>query len=130
MTSNIEKISNIANTLIGKHVTVHNKPHLGLKDSVLLVESGICTEVIAYFNERGNTIVNFAVDELKTELRYPRGGHVEVIREGWNTDYQFPLDKLTRATANSYPGRAIVMFDAPSSDYLAGSTWMYFRTRD
>ncbi|HEX8389923.1 MAG TPA: hypothetical protein VF597_00695 [Candidatus Saccharimonadales bacterium] len=129
MTSNIEKISNIASILIGKHVTVQDRPQIGFKDNIHLVEAGICTEVIAYFNERGNTIVNFAVDELKTEIRYPRGGHVDVVREGWNTDYQFPLDKLTRATANSYHGRAIVMFDAPSSDFLAGSTWMYFRPR-
>lgn len=130
MTSNIEKISNIASMLIGKHVTVHDKPQLGRKDSILLVESGICTEVIAYFNEHGNTVIDFAVGELKTELRYPRGGHVEVVREGWNTDYQFPLDKLIHATCNSYHGRAIVMFDAPSSEYLAGSTWMYFKPRD
>lgn len=129
MTSNIEKISNIASILIGKHVTVQDRPQIGFTDNVRLVENGICTEVIAYFSERGNTIVNFAVDELRTEIRYPRGGHVEVVREGWNTDYQFPLDKLTRATANIHNGRAIVMFDAPSSDFLAGSTWMYFRPR-
>ena len=129
MTSNIEKISNIASMLVGKHVTVHNKPQLGHKDSVLLVESGICTDVIAYFNACGTTTMNLVVDELKTEIRYPRGGHVEVIREGWNTDFQFPLDKLTRATCNSYHGRAIVMFDAPSSEYLAGSTWMNFKPR-
>lgn len=129
MTSNIEKISTIASTLIGKHVTVHDKPRFGHKDSILLVESGICTEVIAYFGAHGNTIVNFTVDELKAEIRYPRGGHTEMLWEGRNTDYQFPLDKLTRATCNTYHGRAIIMFDAPFSDFVAGSTWMYFRPR-
>lgn len=129
MTSNIEKISSIASMLIGKHVTVHNKPRLKTEDSVLLVESGICTGVYVFYGARGNMIVNFAVDELKAEIRYPRNGRVETVWEGRNTDYEFPLDKLTRAMGNSYHGRAIVMFDAPSSDFLVGSTWMSFKPR-
>ena len=129
MTSNIDRINRVANVLVDKCITVYNKPKLKTEDSVLLVESGICTGIFVYYGARGNVTVNIEVEELRTEIRYPRHSHREIISEGRNTVYSLPLDKLENAGANAYHGRGWLNFDAPSSEFLAGSTTMYFRPR-
>jgi hypothetical protein len=127
MTSNttrITEITELVGLLVGRYVTVRNQPARSIGNP-RIVESGTCTAVlISYFSESREFSVHIAVEELKTEIHYPRGGYVETVSEGRHTEYIFPLEKLLFIE----PGfRGVTMrFEAPSADYLTGSTQLLF----
>lgn len=125
MTSNITHITDTAHRLVGKHVTVNTRPRSGWGNFPHIVESGVCTGLGIVYTSEG-FFVDFTVDELKKKVRYPRGGLVETIIEGMNTDYLFPLDKLTAVHAEPWSLVVRLFFDAPASEFLVGSTVLTF----